>query len=95
MATITDAVVRVELTGQIVRADCFGNNAAIECPHCLSYPVLLIARKDQRGTSKKKPATCRQCGAKVHIVDDITANDPFREPLNKSSFRIASKAPVV
>jgi hypothetical protein len=49
MATITGAVVRVATSGQVVPADCFGNNAAVECPACLCYPVLLIARAKQRG----------------------------------------------
>ena len=44
-----DAVVRVEASGQAVRADCFGNNAPVECPACLAYPVLLIALKGWRG----------------------------------------------
>jgi len=48
VATITGAVVRVASSGQVVPADCFGNNAAVECPACLCYPVLLIARPKMR-----------------------------------------------
>jgi len=71
MATITDATVRVWATGQTLRSDCYGNNAAIECPNCLAYPVLLVAWKNQRGTSLKNPAICRTCGCRVHIVSDV------------------------
>jgi len=48
VARITDAVVRVAATKQVVRADCYGNNAAVECPACLGYPVLLIALRAGR-----------------------------------------------
>lgn len=74
MATITDAVVRVQGTGQCLRADSFGNNAAVECPNCLAYPILLIARKHQRGASDDNPGICRKCGTRVHIVDDVTVD---------------------
>jgi hypothetical protein len=73
MATITDAVVRVRETGQGIRADCFGNNAAIECPKCY-YPVLLIARPDQRGSAANNPGICRHCGCRVWVLDDTTPN---------------------
>jgi len=71
------AVVRVEASGQVVRADCFGNNAAVECPACLHYPVLLIARRNQRGASSANPGKCRHCGARIHITDDV-AQDEFQ-----------------
>jgi hypothetical protein len=71
MAKVTDAQVRVESTGRSVRSDCFGNNAAIECPCCRAYPILLIARPYQRGSSPKNPACCRSCGCRVHIVDEV------------------------
>ena len=77
MATITGAVVRVATSGQVVPADCFGNNAAVECPACLCYPVLLIARADQRGASSANPGKCRHCGARIHITDDV-AQDELR-----------------
>jgi len=75
MATITEAIVRVKESGQVVRSDCFGNNAAIECPHCLSYPVLLIARPDQHGTNAENPARCRHCGMTCYILDDVAPGD--------------------
>jgi hypothetical protein len=71
MTTITDAQVRVRDTGEVVCSDCFGNNAAIECPSCRSFPVLLIARPNQRGSSARNPGICRNCGTQVHIVDDL------------------------
>jgi hypothetical protein len=74
MTKITDAVVRLIGTGQVLRSDCYGNNAAVECPSCLSYPVLIIARPDQRGSSAIKPGRCRRCGCGVFIVDDLTAD---------------------
>ncbi|HEU0079865.1 MAG TPA: hypothetical protein VFQ76_19620 [Longimicrobiaceae bacterium] len=72
MAKIKDAVVRVGSTGQVLRADCVGNNAAVECPGCLGYPVLLIARPDQHGSSAKNPGRCRHCGCRVYITDDVS-----------------------
>jgi hypothetical protein len=78
MAIITDALVRVDnpdkQISQTLQADCFGNNAAVECPRCLSYPVLLIARPNQRGSSRANPATCHHCGARVYIAKILTGN---------------------
>jgi hypothetical protein len=71
MATITNAVVRMGSSGQVLRSDCFGNNAATECPRCLAYPILLIARMHHRGASAENPGICRHCGCRVHIVDDV------------------------
>jgi len=70
MAIITNAVVVVDQNGQSVLSDCFGNNAAIECPKCRNYPVLLIARDSQRGSNENNPSICRHCGAKVSIVNE-------------------------
>ena len=71
MATITNATVRLEEAGQMLRSDCFGNNAAIECPRCLSYPVLLVALPNQRGSSNTNPGICRHCASRVYITDDV------------------------
>ncbi len=71
MATITNAVVRIQESGQSLRSDCFGNNAAIECPRCLRYPVLLVARPNQRGSSADNPGVCRHCGCSVYITEDV------------------------
>lgn len=74
MPSITDAVVRMLGTGQVLRSDCFGNNAAVECPKCLSYPVLIIAVRNQRGSSPVNPGRCRRCGCGVFIVDDLNVD---------------------
>ena len=72
MATTTDAVVKLHPSGQSVRADCFGNNVAIECPQCLQYPILIVALPNQRGASEQNPAICRHCGCRVIITDDLS-----------------------
>ena len=72
MPSITNALVRVkDEKGPALRADCFGNNAAVECPCCRKYPVLLIALENQRGSSSRNPARCRSCGAKVYILNKL------------------------
>jgi hypothetical protein len=75
MATITNAIVRVAATGQAVRGDCFGNNASIECPTCLNYPVLLVALPNQRGASAGNPSICRRCGATCYILDSVAPGE--------------------
>jgi hypothetical protein len=70
MATITNALVRTT-NGQTVKSDCFGNNIAVECPACLSYPVLIIARSTMRGSSADNPSPCRRCGARWYITDNL------------------------
>ncbi len=72
MATITNAEVRLGNSGQVVPSDCYGNNAAIECPGCQSYPVLLIALPRQRGSSRENPGICRKCQSQVHILEDVS-----------------------
>ena len=75
MPRITNAKVQVRLAEfKPLPADYFGNNAAIQCPACSKYPVLLIARQDQRGSSESNPAECRGCGAKIYIADDLNRN---------------------
>jgi hypothetical protein len=71
MAEITDAEVRVGDTGQKVRADCFGHNAAIECPNCDGYPVYLCAKTTKRGSSTGDPSICRNCGCQINVLDDV------------------------
>ncbi len=75
MATITDATVRAGEANELLPADCFGNNAAIQCPSCSSFPILLIARPDQRGSSPGNPGICRQCGCHVHITEDTAQEE--------------------
>jgi hypothetical protein len=72
MATVTNAVVRLQPSGQGLRADCFGNNLAVECPTCLQYPVLLVALPNQRGASPGNPSVCRHCGSEFFIADDVS-----------------------
>ena len=72
MAIITGAVVLVQESGQELRSECFGNNAAIECPSCLKYPVILIARRYQRGSSARNPGICRNCGCGIYITADLS-----------------------
>ncbi|HLM69655.1 MAG TPA: hypothetical protein VK358_19085 [Longimicrobium sp.] len=40
----------------------------------MSYPVLIIARPNQRGSSSINPARCRRCGCGIFIVDDLRAD---------------------
>lgn len=75
MAKITNAKVYMHGTNEQIPCDCFGNNAAIECPACHAQPVLLIARVDQRGSSPSKSATCRSCKARIHIMDDLSQDE--------------------
>lgn len=78
MPSMTDAVVRVLATGQSLRADCVGNNAAVECPSCTSYPVLLIFLRNQRGSDDQHPAACRRCGTRIFILNDLNVPEGER-----------------
>jgi len=69
MARITNAMLRIRETGQAIKADCFGNNASIECPGCHNYPILLVALPNQRGCSVQNPAVCRSCGCRVAFAE--------------------------
>jgi hypothetical protein len=55
-----------------MRADCFGNNAAVECPRCLEYPVLLVALPNQHGASQTNPGVCRHCGCQLFILGNVS-----------------------
>lgn len=67
MATISGATVTLQSTGGAVRADCFGNNAAVLCPGC-SGPILLIARPNQRGSDAQHPVPCPACTRATFIA---------------------------
>lgn len=71
MARVTDAKIIFQSTGKVLRADCFGNNIAVECPNCSSHPVLLIARPSQRGSSKDNPGLCRNCKKSFYIIEKL------------------------
>lgn len=71
MAEITGADVWVGDTGQKVRADCFGSNAAIACPNCDGYPVYLSAKSAKRGSSADCPSVCKNCGCAIHVHGDV------------------------
>lgn len=78
MAKVTGAKVKLK-TGDPVKADCHGNNAAIICPACRENPVLITARPDQKGSSKQKPTVC-SCGANIWMdppADVLT--EPVKE----------------
>lgn len=70
MSIITNAVVLDQDNRKIV-SDCFGNNAAIKCPKCQNYPVLLIARPNQRGSNSENPSICQSCGAHIFIISNL------------------------
>lgn len=52
-------------------ADQWGNNAAVECPACHEYPVLLTARPGWRGSGPDRPATCLACRASVWMTSAV------------------------
>lgn len=58
--------------GNNVKADCYGNNAAIACFNC-NHPILVIAREYQEGSSKNKARACRECGTQHYI--DLNASE--------------------
>jgi hypothetical protein len=62
----------VDSEGNNVKADCFGNNAAIACSNC-NHPIVVIAREYQEGSSKDKARSCRECGTQHYI--DLNATE--------------------
>ncbi len=68
---LTDVKEVIGPDGTIIKADPFGNNLAIACENenC-EYPVLLIARKHQRGNSRGNPAVCRRCRSAYYLDTD-------------------------
>ena len=53
--------------GVEIEADTHGNNMAFVCFDC-GYPVLAIARENQRGSDREHPAECKNCG-KEYFLD--------------------------
>ena len=69
MSTVTDFKCRDE-SGFPVLCDAFGNNAAIRCPSCAA-PILIILRKNQRGSDQSHPSTCIACGLRIWADVDL------------------------
>lgn len=70
MATITGATVNQHGTGAAIAADCFGNNAAIQCSGC-KHPILLTARPNQRGSDAQHPVACPSCGRATWMLSSV------------------------
>ncbi len=62
---ITDFMV-MDSDGKLIPADPFGNNLAFACQTC-GHPVLAVSLEHQRGSSKDKPAICRNCGTAYYL----------------------------
>ena len=73
MATVT-GFIGVYSDGTSAKLDAHGNNVAFSCQNC-SYPVLAVARDNQRGFSQKNPSICRGCG-ECYVIE-------LREELQK------------
>jgi DNA-directed RNA polymerase subunit RPC12/RpoP len=56
----------VDKSGFPILCDAFGNNVAIRCPSC-STPILVIARKNQRGSDPTHVSTCVACKLRIWI----------------------------
>jgi len=67
MATVTDFYA-VYSDGTEAKADPFGNNVAFACADC-GYPVLAVARKNQRGSSIENTSVCNGC--RQHYVIEV------------------------
>ena len=78
MAKLTGAVVKLK-SGDPVKADCHGNNAAITCPVCLENPVLITTGPiGPRGNHHKNPVIC-SCGASIWMDPPADAlKDPIK-----------------
>lgn len=70
MTKVTNAIIKTA-DGQQVKSDAFGNNIAILCPNCSKAPILIIALKNQRGSSSNNPATCKECGKSFSIISNL------------------------
>lgn len=76
MAIITNATVRTVRGRRRLLADPHGNNIAVVCPKCGKHPVLLIARRNQRGSDAQHPGRCRGCQAGVWMTSPVAAGIP-------------------
>jgi len=67
MAKLTDATV----VGKIcLNAHCYGNNAAVICPECKEYAVLLTALPGWPGFSNESPAVCGNSTCQCEVFFD-------------------------
>jgi hypothetical protein len=57
---------------------CRGNNLALLCPACSSYPILLTARPGWRGSREEVGSICpnKECQAKVWMLSPVAAGEP-------------------
>ena len=62
---ITDFLTMDDM-GVEIPADTHGNIIAFECFYC-GFPILAIARENQRGSDKEHPTDCRDCGKKYFL----------------------------
>ncbi len=53
----------------VINCDAHGNNAAICCPSC-GYPILFVARKNQKGSDRSHATQCAGCG-KLFFIEVI------------------------
>lgn len=67
MAKLTDATVVGEIC---LNAHCYGNNAAVICPGCGDYAVLLTASPGWPGFSSESPAVCRNSSCQCEVFFD-------------------------
>ena len=75
---------KVLVGGKKVNADAFGNNVAFLCPKC-KYPMLAIARKNQRGSDRDHPTACRNvvCGKKYFMEINEKKEEIHIRPLGQ------------
>lgn len=74
MTKITNSKVQLE-NGQAVKSDTHGNNFAILCPDCNQFPILFVARKNQKGSSIDNPAVCKHCNSIYYIKSDLEKDE--------------------
>ncbi|MCW9095267.1 MAG: hypothetical protein OQJ93_07185 [Ignavibacteriaceae bacterium] len=74
MSIITGSKIKTE-DGQDVKADAFGNNIAIICPNCKSFPILLIARANQKGSDLQHSTHCNNCGKSYYIISNLNEKE--------------------
>lgn len=84
MPKITNAKVQLE-NGQVVESDTHGNNFAILCPNCNQFPILFIARKNQKGSCINNPAVCKHCNSSYYIKSDLEKDELSVVLINKIS----------